>query len=105
LFEYLASDPHPSIPSQRLYADYTDTLRTLRLSKTKDWISRSGVVTVQPDVLSWESLRISYSQLDGDDLACREEIFMPISSEQQPSVEAVADVVGRMSERYFKLAG
>ena len=104
LFEYLASDPHPSIPSQGLYADYTDALRTLRLSKTKDWISRSGVVTVQPDVLNWGTLRISYSQLEGDDLACREEIFMSISPEQQPSLEAVAEVVGQMSARYFKLA-
>jgi ankyrin repeat protein len=105
LFEHLAAGTHPAIPPQRLYVDYGDTLRTLRLSKTKDWISRSGVVTVQPDVLNWATLRISYAQLDGDDLSCREEVCLPMSADAQPDIEVVADVVARMSARYFKLAG
>ncbi|WP_421569944.1 ankyrin repeat domain-containing protein [Stenotrophomonas sp. PD6] len=103
LFEHLAAGNHPAIPPQRLYVDYGDTLRTLRLSKTKDWISRSGVVTVQPDVLNWATLRISYAQLDGDDLSCREEICLPMSADAQPDIEAVADLVGQMCARYFKL--
>lgn len=103
LFEHLASGSHRAIPVNLLYADYTDALRTLRLSKTKDWISRSGVVTVQPDIVTWGSLRISYSQLDGDDLLCREEIVMPMSPEQQPGIEAVAEAVEGMTYRYFKL--
>ncbi|MFG3450453.1 ankyrin repeat domain-containing protein [Stenotrophomonas sp. NPDC047960] len=104
LFEHLASGSHPVNPVNLLYADYTDALRTLRLSKTKDWISRSGVVTVQPDIVTWGSLRVSYAQLDGDDLVCREEIVMPMSPEQQPGIEAVAEAVGGMTSRYFKLS-
>ncbi|WP_447783891.1 ankyrin repeat domain-containing protein [Stenotrophomonas bentonitica] len=103
LFEHLASGSLPAIPVNLLYADYTDALRTLHLSKTKDWISRSGVVTVKPDIVTWDSLRISYSQLDGDDLVCREEIVMPMSPEQQPGIEAVAQAVGGMTSRYFKM--
>jgi len=103
LFEHLASGAHPDIPPQRLYADYTDALRSLFLSKTKDWVSRSGVVTVQPDRVSWETLRISFSQLEGEAMPCREEVFLSMSAEHPPSVEAVAEVVGRMSARYFRL--
>jgi hypothetical protein len=61
------------------------------------------VVTVKPDIVTWDSLRISYSQLDGDDLVCREEIVMPLSPEQQPGIEAVAQAVGGMTSRYFKM--
>jgi hypothetical protein len=103
LFEHLASGSHPAIPVNLLYADYTDALRTLHLSKTKDWISRSGVVTVRPDIVTWGSLRISYAQLDGDDLVCREEIVMPMSPEQQPSIEAVVEAVGQLGARHLKI--
>lgn len=103
LFEHLAAGNHPAITPQRLYADYCDPLRTLRLSKTRDWVSRSGVVAVQPDLLTWDALRISFAQLDGDDLTCREEVVLPMSAEEQPSLEAIAEVVRGMCTRYFKL--
>ncbi len=103
LFEHLAGGAHPGIPPQRLYVDYTDALRTIRISKTKDWVSRGGVVTIQPDVVSWDTLRISYAQLEGNAMPCREEVVMPLSAENPPGLDAVTDLVGRMCARYFKL--
>lgn len=104
VFEYLATGADPRVPPQALYAEYASHFTAIRLSKTKSWLSRSGVVEVDPD-LFWTQLRIRYSQVEDDNFLCREEVLLALSANALPTVEEVAEVVGRMCAQYFKTQG
>lgn len=104
VFEHLATGADPRVPPQALYAEYASHFTAIRLSKTKSWLSRSGVVEVDPD-LFWTHLRIRYSQAEDDNFLCREEVLLALSANALPTVEEVAEVVGRMCAQYFKTQG
>lgn len=104
VFEHLATGADPRVPPQALYAEYASHFTAIRLSKTKSWLSRSGVVEVDPD-LFWTHLRIRYSQVEDDNFLCREEVLLALSANALPTVEEVAEVVGRMCAQYLKTQG
>ena len=104
VFEHLATGADPRVPPQALYAEYASHFTAIRLSKTKSWLSRSGVVEVDPD-LFWTHLRIRYSQAEDDNFLCREEVLLALSANALPTVEEVAEVVGRMCAQYLKTQG
>lgn len=104
IFEHLATVADPRIPMQALYAEYDNQFTAIRLSKTKSWLSRSGVVEVEPDVF-WTNLLVKYRQQEGNNFLSREEVVLPISANALPPFEAVADVVGRMCAQYLKTQG
>jgi ankyrin repeat protein len=104
VFEHLATGADPRVPPQSLYAEYASHFIAIRLSRTKSWLSRSGVVEVDADVF-WTNLRIRYSQVDDDNFPCREEVLLALSANALPTVEEVAKVVGRMCAQYLKTQG
>lgn len=104
IFEHLAMGADPRIPQLALYAEYDNQFTAIRLSRTKSWLSRSGVVEVDADVF-WTHLRIRYSQVEDDNFPCREEVLLAISANALPTVEEVAEVVGRMCAQYLKTQG
>lgn len=104
VLEHLATGADPRVPPQALYAEYASHFTAIRLSRTKSWLSRSGVVEVDPDVF-WTNLRIRYSQVEDDDFPCREEVLLALSAHALPTVEEVAEVVGRMCAQHLKTQG
>lgn len=104
VLEHLATGADPRVPPQALYAEYASHFTAIRLSRTKSWLSRSGVVEVDPDVF-WTNLRIRYSQVEDDDFPCREEVLLALSAHTLPTVEEVAEVVGRMCAQHLKTQG
>ncbi len=104
IFEQLATAEDPRIPQQALYTEYDNQFTAIRLSRTKSWLSRSGVVEVEPDVF-WKNLHISYRQLEDNDFPRREEVVLPMSDTALPRFDEVADVVGRMCAQYLKTQG
>ncbi len=104
VLEHLATGADPRVQPQALYAEYASHFTAIRLSRTKSWLSRSGVVEVDPD-LFWTHLRIRYSQVEDDNFLCREEVLLALSAHALPTVEVVAEVVGRMCAQRFKTEG
>ena len=100
--EHLASGADARVPPGLLYLDYDGYFRSLTVSRTKSYLSRSGAVTLKPRVFDWASLSISFSQVEGDDWVHREAIELPMVPGTPPSTEVLCDAIGRLCAKYLK---
>lgn len=98
----LGSGADPRVPPGLLYLEYDGYFRSLRLSRTKSYISRSGAVEMGIHVFDWSVMRIRFSQVEGDDWVLREAIDLPMAPGAPPTTDVLCDAIGQLCARYFK---
>ena len=98
----LGSGTDPRVPPGMFYLEYDDYFRSLRLSRTKSYISRSGAVEMGIHVFDWSVMRIRFSQVEGDDWVLREAIDLPMAPGAPPTTDVLCDAIGQLCARYFK---
>jgi ankyrin repeat protein len=102
----LASGADPRVPPDVLYLEYHGHFRSLRWSRTKSYVSRSGAVELEAQVFDWAKMSVSFSQVDNDNWVLREAIELPMEPPgTPPSTEALCDAVGQLCARYLKTVG
>ncbi|QIL44342.1 hypothetical protein G7045_08760 [Acidovorax sp. HDW3] len=97
----LASGTDPRVPPSMFYLEYDDYFRSLRLSRTKSYLSRSGAVEMGVHVFDWSVMRIRFSQVEGDDWVLREAIDLPMAPGAPPTTDVLCDAIGQLCARYF----
>lgn len=97
----LGSGADPRVPPGMFYLEYDDYFRSLRLSRTKSYLSRSGAVEMGVHVFDWSVMRIRFSQVDGDDWVLREAIDLPMAPGAPPTTDVLCDAIGQLCARYF----
>ena len=97
----LGSGADPRVPPGLLYLEYDDYFRSLRLSRTKSYLSRSGAVEMGIHVFDWSVMRIRFSQVEGDDWVLREAIDLPMAPGAPPTTDVLCDAIGQLCARYF----
>lgn len=103
---HLASGADPRVPPDVLYLEYDGHFRSLRWSRTKSYLSRSGAVELEARVFDWANMRIRFSQVEGDDWVHREDIELPMEPPgTPPSTEALCDAVGQLCAKYLQTVG
>ncbi|MCE1194323.1 MAG: hypothetical protein LWW96_19440 [Acidovorax sp.] len=100
--ERLASGADPRVPPGLLYLEYDGHSRSLHLSRTKSYFSRSGAVELQTQVFDWKKMTVRFAQLDGDDWVRREEIDFPMEPGVPPATDLLCDAIGQLCARYLK---
>lgn len=98
---YLGAGADLRVPPSILYLEYDSYFRSLRLSRTKSYLSRGGAVQMQVELTDWSSMRISYSLLEGDDWLLREAIDLPMAAGAPPSTQALCDAIGQLCARHL----
>ena len=98
----LGSGADPRVPPGLLYLEYDGYFRSLRLSRTKSYLSRSGAVEMGIHVFDWSVMRIRFSQVEGDDWVLREAIDLPMAPGAPPTTDVLCDAIGQLCARYFK---
>ena len=101
VIERLGSGADPRVPPGMLYLEYDDYFRSLRLSRTKWYLSRSGAVEMGVHVFDWSCMRIRFSQVEGDDWVLREAIDLPMAPGAPPATDVLCDAIGQLCARYF----
>lgn len=102
----LASGADPRVPPDVLYLEYHGHFRSLRWSRTKSYVSRSGAVELEAQVFDWAKMSVSFSQVDNDNWVLREAIELPMEPPgTPPSTEALCDAVGQLCAKYLKTVG
>ncbi|MFN4121192.1 ankyrin repeat domain-containing protein [Acidovorax sp.] len=99
--EQLACGADPRVPPGLLYLEYDGHFRSLRLSRTKSYLSRSGAVELEAQVADWKKMTVRFAQLDGDDWVRREEIDFPMEPGVPPATDRLCDAIGQLCARYF----
>lgn len=103
---HLASGADPRVPPDVLYLEYDEHFRSLRLSRTKSYLSRSGAVEMEARVFDWAHMRIRFSQVEDDDWVLREAIELPmLPPGTPPSTEALCDAIGQLCTKYLQTVG
>lgn len=103
VIERLASGADPRVPPDVLYLEYDGYFRSLRWSRTKSYLSRSGAVELQAQVFDWANMRIRFSQVEGDDWVHREDIELSmVPPGTAPTTEALCEAVGQLCAKYLK---
>ena len=97
----LGSGADPRVPPGLLYLEYDGYFRSLRLSRTKSYISRSGAVEMGIHVFDWSVMRIRFSQVEGDDWVLREAIDLPMAPGAPPTTDVLCDAIGQLCARYL----
>ena len=97
----LGSGADPRVPPGMFYLEYDDYFRSLRLSRTKSYLSRSGAVEMGIHVFDWSVMRIRFSQVEGDDWVLREAIDLPMAPGAPPTTDVLCDAIGQLCARYF----
>jgi ankyrin repeat protein len=97
----LGSGADPRVPPGALYVGYDDYFRSLRLSRTKSHLSRSGAVEVEGQVFDWKKMTVRFLQIDGDDWVQREAIDLPMAPGAPPATDVLCDAIGQLCARYF----
>ena len=97
----LGSGTDPRVPPGMFYLEYDDYFRSLRLSRTKSYISRSGAVEMGIHVFDWSVMRIRFSQVEGDDWVLREAIDLPMAPGAPPTTDVLCDAIGQLCARYL----
>lgn len=97
----LGSGTYPSVPPDQLYLEYDGYFRSLRLSRTKSYLSRSGAVEMDPRVFDWKKITVRFSQVEGDDWVLREAIDLPMAPGAPPATDVLCDAIGQLCARYF----
>lgn len=99
--ERLGSGTDPRVPPGAFYLEYDGHFRSLRLSRTKSYFSRSGAVEMEAQVVDWAKMRVRFSQLEGDDWVHRETIDLPMVPGTPPTTDVLCDAIGQLCARYF----
>lgn len=99
--EKLASGADQRVPPDLLYLEYDGHFRSLRLSRTKSYLSRSGAVEMEAQVVDWKKMTVRFAQLDGDDWVRREEVDFPMEPGVPPATDLLCDAIGQLCARYF----
>ncbi|MBB6563443.1 ankyrin repeat protein [Acidovorax soli] len=103
---HLASGADPRVPPDVLYLEYDGHFRSLRWSRTKSYLSRSGAVELEARVFDWANMRIRFSQVEGDDWVHREDIELPMEPPgTPPSTEALCEAIGQLCAKYLQTVG
>jgi ankyrin repeat protein len=103
---HLASGADPRVPPDVLYLEYDGHFRSLRWSRTKSYLSRSGAVELEARVFDWANMRIRFSQVEGDDWVHREDIELPmVPPGTPPSNEALCEAIGQLCAKYLQTVG
>lgn len=103
---HLASGADPRVPPDVLYLEYDGHFRSLRWSRTKSYLSRSGAVELEARVFDWANMRIRFSQVEGDDWVHREDIELPMEPPgTPPSTEALCEAIGQLCAKYLNTVG
>ncbi|KQO23732.1 hypothetical protein ASF11_23495 [Acidovorax sp. Leaf76] len=97
----LGSGADPRVPPGTLYLEYDDYSRSLRLSRTKSYLSRSGAVEMGVHVFDWSIMRVRFSQVEGDDWVLREAIDLPMAPGAPPATDVLCDAIGQLCARYL----
>jgi len=97
----LGSGADPRVPPGTLYLEYHGHFRSLRFSRTKSYLSRSGAVEMEAQVFDWTKMTVSFSQIEGDDWVLREAIDLPMAPGAPPSTDVLCDTIGQLCARYF----
>lgn len=97
----LGSGADPRVPPGMLYLEYDGHFRSLRLSRTKSNLSRSGAVEMGIHVFDWSIMRIHFSQVEDDDWVLREAIDLPMAPGAPPATDVLCDAIGQLCARYF----
>ncbi|RZJ59231.1 MAG: ankyrin repeat domain-containing protein [Acidovorax sp.] len=97
----LGSGADPRVPPEALYLEYDDYFRSLRLSRTKSYLSRSGAVEMGVHVFDWSIMRVRFSQVEGDDWVLREAIDLPMAPGAPPATDVLCDAIGQLCARYL----
>lgn len=103
---HLASGADPRVPPDVLYLEYDGHFRSLRWSRTKSYLSRSGAVELEARVFDWANMRIRFSQVEGDDWVHREDIELPMEPPgTPPSTGALCEAIGQLCAKYLNTVG
>ena len=97
----LGSGADPRVPPATLYLEYHEHFRSLRFSRTKSYLSRSGAVEMEAQVFDWTKMTVSFSQIEGDDWVLREAIDLPMAPGAPPTTDVLCDAIGQLCARYF----
>ena len=97
----LGSGADPRVPSGTLYLEYHGHFRSLRFSRTKSYLSRSGAVEMEAQVFDWTKMTVSFSQIEGDDWVLREAIDLPMAPGAPPATGVLCDAIGQLCARYL----
>lgn len=97
----LGSGADPRVPPGTLYLEYHGHFRSLRFSRTKSYLSRSGAVEMEAQVFDWTKMTVSFSQIEGDDWVLREAIDLPMAPGAPPSTDLLCDTIGQLCARYL----
>ena len=98
----MGSGADPRVPPGLLYLEYDGYFRSVRLSRTKSYISRRVAVEMGIHVFDWSVMRIRFSQVEGDDWVLREAIDLPMAPGAPPTTDVLCDAIGQLCARYFK---
>ncbi|QNP59759.1 ankyrin repeat domain-containing protein [Paenacidovorax monticola] len=89
------------VPPDLLYLEYDDHSRSLHLSRTKSYLSRSGAVELVAQVPDWKKMTVRFSQIEGDNWVLREAIEWPMEPGMPPATDALCDAIGQLCDRYL----
>lgn len=98
----LGSEADPRVPTGTLYLEYDQLFGSLRLSRTKSYLSRSGAVEMGIRMFDGSTMRIGFSQLEDIDWVLREAIDLPMVPGTPPTTDVLCDAIGQLCARYLK---
>ena len=99
----LGSGADPRVPPDLLYLEYDDHSRSLHLSRTKSYLSRSGAVELVAQVTDWKKMTVRFSQIEGDNWVLREAIEWPMEPGTPPATDVLCDAIGQLCHRYLNI--
>lgn len=97
----LVAGADPRVPPDLLYLEYDDHSRSLHLSRTKSYLSRSGAVELVTQVSDWKKMTVRFSQIEGDNWVLREAIDWPMEPGIPPATDVLCDAIGQLCDRYL----
>ena len=89
------------VPPGLLYLEYDGHSRSLRWSRTKSYLSRSGAVEMEAQVSDWKKMTVRFSQIEGDNWVLREAMEFPMEPGVPPETDVLCDAVGQLCARYL----
>ena len=97
----MGSGADPRVPPGLLYLEYDAFFASLRMSRTKSYLSRSGAVEMGVRMFNGSTLRVAFSQLEDINWVLREAIDLPMAPGAPPTTEVLCDAIGQLCARYF----
>jgi len=97
----LGSGADSRVPPGLLYLEYDAFFASLRLSRTKSYLSRSGAVEMGVRMFDGSTMRVAFSQLEDINWVLREAIDLPMAPGAPPTTEVLCDAIAQLCARYF----